>query len=77
MAVGSELTVNAIISHIHCTKCLKEIPPDMSPVEFQDIAAGFTKYGIQVWCNRHNSNIMHIDFEGIRHPASCMASLHD
>lgn len=46
----------------HCNKCLKEasIP--------QYIEVGFTEVGIQVWCRRHNLNIIHINFEGHLHP---------
>lgn len=60
---------NWISSYLHCLQCLNELPPGESPRSYQKIQAGFTKYGIQVWCVRHESNIMHIDFEGSRHPA--------
>ena len=29
---------------------------------------GWTRWGIQVWCPTHNVNIMHVDFEGQKHP---------
>ena len=25
---------------------------------------GWTKQGFQVWCTRHNTNVIHIDFDG-------------
>ena len=67
------LTSNLISSHIHCGRCMEELPVGKSPVEYQNISVGFTRYGIQVWCKRHNCNIMHIDFEGVKHPAYCSA----
>ena len=29
---------------------------------------GFTMAGLQVWCRRHEINIVHIDFEDYVHP---------
>jgi hypothetical protein len=29
-------------------------------------AAGFTERGLQVWCQRHERNVVHIDFGGHR-----------
>ena len=29
---------------------------------------GWTRWGLQVWCPVHEVNIMHIDFEGQKHP---------
>ena len=57
-----------IISHIHCAMCLEELPADTSPQEYAMCEVGLTKVGIQVWCRRHNANILHLDFEGFRHP---------
>lgn len=57
----------------HCGLCIeqyaKEDPP-MSRADFSKIEAGFTPLGIQVWCRRHECNIVHIDFEGQKHPAN-------
>ena len=58
---------NNIVSFIHCKLCLEEFyaqPSDLSPREYAQVEIGFTKPGIQVWCKRHEVNIMHIDFEG-------------
>ena len=65
---------NEIKAYLYCGKCLKEykekgINEQMSPKEYSKTQTGFTKYGLQVWCNRHNCNIMHMDFEGFKHPA--------
>lgn len=54
---------------IHCGLCLDECPEDQSPAEWARLN-GWTKRGIQVWCVRHNCNVVHIDFEGHKHPAN-------
>jgi hypothetical protein len=61
---------NNIQMFMHCTLCLDERPANITPKEWSDTQAGWTRQGIQVWCNRHNCNILHIDFEGFKHPAS-------
>jgi hypothetical protein len=45
-------------------------PPNKAPREWVQIEAGFTPLGIQVWCRRCEANIVHVDFEGMRHPAN-------
>ena len=55
---------NEIVKFIHCKKCLDERPSNLSPREYAQLEFGFTKPGIQVWCKRHEVNVMHIDFEG-------------
>lgn len=60
----------SITSYMHCRLCLEELPEGVSPMDFSRTQAGFTSLGIQVWCNRHNCNVVHIDFEGVRHPAN-------
>lgn len=55
---------NEISSYMHCSECIKELPIDQSPRDYQRVQVGYTKLGIQVWCVRHNCNIVHIDFEG-------------
>ena len=66
--------LNQIEMYLHCGLCLKELPKDTSPAEYQDVAVGWTKQGIQVWCNRHQANMLHIDFEGQTHPANTTRS---
>lgn len=61
---------NCINLYLHCGKCLKEIPEGTSPREYQKIQVGWTDRGIQVWCVRHDCNVIHIDFEGQTHPAN-------
>ena len=60
---------NEILQFFHCKVCGETIHPGMSPSEYQDIEVGWTDKGLQVWCKRHDINIVHIDFEGHRHPA--------
>ena len=67
MTLSSE---NNILLYLHCGLCLDEKPEDISPMEYSQIQTGWTKEGLQVWCNRHNCNVVHIDFEGQKHPAN-------
>jgi hypothetical protein len=39
-------------------------------MDWQKIQVGWTQLGLQVWCIRHDCNIMHIDFEGVKHRAN-------
>ena len=56
--------VPAILDYFHCKKCLDELPAGMSPADYQEIEVGGTAKGIQVWCKRHEVNIIHLDFDG-------------
>lgn len=58
-----------ITLHIHCASCMDDLPDGMAPREWQDLEVGWTELGLQVWCKRHDANIVHIDFEGQTHPA--------
>lgn len=60
---------NNIVAYLHCAKCLKEKPPGVSPREWAQLEVGWTPEGIQVWCRRHECNVLHVDFVGNRHPA--------
>lgn len=64
---------NCINLYFHCAECLKEVPEGVAPKEYQKIQAGSTDRGVQVWCLRHDLNIIHIDFEGQVHPANTSA----
>jgi hypothetical protein len=56
--------------YFHCRKCLEEKPEGMSPQEWSSLEIGYTALGIQVWCKRHNINVVHVDFEGVQHPGN-------
>ena len=55
---------NRIEMFLHCRKCLDELPKGVAPRDFIHSEVGWTKAGIQVWCVRHESNIIHLDFMG-------------
>jgi hypothetical protein len=59
--------------YFHCFRCAAEKPPDVSPREWMRLEAGWTPKGFQVWCIRHECNVIHMDFEGAKHPANTRA----
>ena len=61
---------NKIEMFLHCGLCMKEKPDYISPREFAKLEIGWTVEGIQVWCVRHDCNIVHINFEGRQYPAN-------
>ena len=61
------MSSSSIQLHFHCKKCLTELPEETSPSSYSQLTAGWTKEGLQVWCERHDLNIIHIDFEGVQH----------
>lgn len=64
---------NEISSFFHCNKCMTELPKGMSPREWAELEVGFTELGFQVWCKRHEINVIHMDFEGQKHHANTSA----
>lgn len=60
----------AIGFYFHCKKCLEELPLDTSPREWAQLEIGYTPIGLQVWCRRHECNVVHVDFEGAKHPGN-------
>jgi hypothetical protein len=62
--------LNEITAYAHCGLCLDELPPDQSPMEYARLNVGMTPVGFQVWCVRHDVNVLHIDFEGHKHPVN-------
>lgn len=69
--LSNELCIGA---YIHCGLCLGEfqkgLAPGQSPATYARLSVGWTKEGLQVWCNRHDVNVMHVDFQGAKHPAN-------
>lgn len=61
---------NEIQMFVHCGKCLQSRPNSISPRDYAQLEVGFTPIGLQVWCKRHEVNVVHIDFEGQVHRAS-------
>ena len=66
--------LNCIEAFLHCGLCIDEFKAHehrgKSPETLQNISVGWTKQGFQVWCNRHQVNMLHVDFEGQTHPAN-------
>ena len=58
---------------IVCAKCSEDVlqgrSNGLSMREYAAVDVGFTAIGVQVWCRRHNINVVHIDFQGNRLPA--------
>ena len=50
--------------------CIEEKPTDMSIREYGHYEIGWTPHGLQMWCIRHECNVMHVDFQGQQHPAN-------
>jgi hypothetical protein len=65
---------NCIQLYFHCRQCIEQMPSGVSPAQWRQISVGFTELGIQAWCDRHDCNIFHIDFQGQQHPANRGAS---
>jgi hypothetical protein len=61
---------NDITSYIHCGLCISER-------QRSHIGVGFTAEGLQIWCERHDVNIVHIDFQGSQHPAITVTHMED
>lgn len=61
---------NAIVLYLHCGLCLNEKPNGVSMREYGQLEIGTTDLGFQVWCKRHECNVVHIDYEGATHPAN-------
>ena len=57
------------LSYMHCGLCVAEIkegkmPPFTSPKKYARQQVSYTRQGFQVWCTRHEVNILHMDFGG-------------
>lgn len=54
-----------IHTYFYCSQCLNEaVAKGEAPLDYQRIAFGLTPMGLQLWCCRHNMNVMHVDFGG-------------
>jgi hypothetical protein len=56
--------MNRIGAFLHCRKCLTEMPPGTAPRDWARLESGWTKEGLQIWCVRHDINVLDLDFEG-------------
>ena len=49
---------------MHCSLCISELPPETSPREYAHNEVGILPNGdIQVWCIRHEKNVVIFDME--------------
>jgi hypothetical protein len=55
---------NRIFQYMHCARCLREMPAGVSPRTWSQLECGWTQEGLQVWCKRHNLNVVDLDFLG-------------
>ena len=44
---------------LHCSKCSDETPEGWDVSDFSDYEVGLTKYGLEVWCNRHQEVVFY------------------
>lgn len=60
--------LNSIKQQVVCSKCESEYMAgytDASSLQnYSKLDIGFSDIGIQVWCHRHDVNVVHIDFDG-------------
>jgi hypothetical protein len=61
---------NEIVAYLHCKLCLEEKPDGVSPQQWASMEVGWTPQGLQVWCKRHDCNMLHVDFLGQTLPAN-------
>lgn len=55
------------IKHVlECKRCTESCPAGTPLQDYVRVSVGLTPYGLQVWCARHQANIVHIDFRGQR-----------
>lgn len=62
-----------LLNNIHeplvCSKCFDEMSKGLTDTanlqQYSQLDVGFTDQGIQVWCRRHDENVVHIDFDGM------------
>ena len=63
-----EHLLNQIDEIIVCTKCSNEFNAGKTDAkslqDYSKIDVGFTSRGLQIWCQRHEQNICHLDFKG-------------
>ena len=62
--------LNQIKEPIVCVKCSDEFISGQTDAkslqDYSRIDVGFTDRGLQIWCQRHQLNICHINFDGNR-----------
>lgn len=67
-------TDNQIVMYLHCAQCVVDYDKEshyrpVRPAHEARLNVGWTPRGMQVWCARHNCNVLNVDYEGMKHPA--------
>ena len=52
---------NKIFSFYHCKKCLEEKGDYISARDYASFEFGATEKGFQLWCTRHEENVLALD----------------
>ena len=55
---------NRIFSFYHCRKCLEEKGNYISALYYASFEFGATEKGFQLWCTRHEENVLALDLLG-------------
>lgn len=58
--------MNEIEMFFNCARCLGEMPDDVSAAEWARLNVGWTDNGIQVWCVRHDLNVINLTLSGAK-----------
>lgn len=62
MTMETPANTLSISAYIHCSLCITQLPKGQSPGSWAQLEIGFTPSGgIQVWCKRHDCNVMHLN----------------
>lgn len=70
MTKAKKSKAEQIVAYFHCEECAlewkndKNISTRMSPREYAQISVGWTVKGLQIFCFRHELNILNLDFMG-------------
>ena len=66
---NSNLLYN-ITENLVCNQCYEEycagLTDSRSLQQYSTLDVGLTDIGLQVWCRRHDVNVVHVDFGGKR-----------
>lgn len=63
------------IKHVlECKRCVETCPHGTLLQDYLRVTVGLTAFGMQVWCVRHQCNVIHVDFRGARLPVNSTAA---
>ena len=55
-----------IHTFFQCAACMREKPASQSPQNFMRLNVGLTSEGLQVWCVRHDINVVKLSPDALR-----------